>query len=89
MFLFHPLVRTSKVFPSGLNTVLTAWAASALPSERKSVVRTWMVEPGARERSEELTGRQQRTVRVVTHRERGVARGRGGDSGQGERKQRR
>src|SRR5262249_48903028 len=35
--LFQPLVRTSKVFPSGLSTVFTAWAASALPSSRNPV----------------------------------------------------
>src|SRR5215831_11165984 len=45
--LFHPLVRTSSVFPSGLIAVLTASAASALPSSRNPVERTSMVDPGA------------------------------------------
>src|SRR5215472_2255434 len=40
LLLFQPLVRTSRVCPSGLNAVLTASAASAFPSVRRPVERT-------------------------------------------------
>ena len=40
LLLFHPLVITSSVLPSGLSAVLTASEASALPSARNPVAST-------------------------------------------------